>query len=130
MEEEDANFLKAIEESLKENCTSPPSDDLPHDGDCLSLAEFKNQFEIEEKTTATDDFDYQLTATIIHLNGASTSARLGHYVANVFRYCISSYEYLTLCYSGSLKNEYRQGVPNVRATESLIERSPVVYIVM
>ena len=81
IDEEDNRLLaKVIEESLKgvEHEEQEESVLLDEDirGDIIDIK--------GEKTVASGEYDYQLTATICHINRSSTSVDMGHYIADVF----------------------------------------------
>ena len=83
-QEEALNLSKAIKNSLES------TDDFSSSSKTSIEESFLESFLSDDeknalKSKATGDYEYQLTGSILHLNGASYSSRTGHYVADVFR---------------------------------------------
>ena len=79
IDEEDNRLLaKAIEESMKAGVEEQEESLL------LDNEDIRDVIDIKGETVASGDYDYQLTATICHINRSSTSVEMGHYIADVF----------------------------------------------
>ena len=70
-EEENLQLAKAMEESMKE------SGFIPDTNDAIDIP-------LDCTATASGDYDYQLTATVCHVNWSSISVEIGHYIADVY----------------------------------------------
>ena len=86
-EEEALNLSKAIRNSLEP--VQSPDDHCPSSKRSFEES-FTESFLTDDeknalKSKATGDYEYQLTGSILHLNGEKISARTGHYVADIFR---------------------------------------------
>ena len=76
IDEEDNRLLaKVIEESLK---------GVEQEESVLLDEDVRDIIDIKGETVASGEYDYQLTATICHINRSSTSVDMGHYIADVF----------------------------------------------
>ena len=86
-EEEALNLSKAIKNSLE---SVESIGDFSSSSKTSMEESFLESFMSDDekkalKSKATGDYEYQLTGSILHLNGASYSSKTGHYVADVFR---------------------------------------------
>merc|ERR1719228_207492 len=77
-EEENTSLMEAIAASMKIEELHPDKDQVEKD-----QVKLERHLEIKGKTEATEEFDYQLTAVISHVNSIS-SVNTGHYIADVF----------------------------------------------